>query len=93
MSHSLCDQRAGAGVVAAVAGVDVVEDFASFSGLDAALEYAGHAALVELAIDDDEGFAAEHDNSRLCLVAREDLVLEEGDVWCRLVARLHNHGD
>src|SRR4051812_37914974 len=56
--HGLCDQRAGAGVVAAVTGMDVLEDFASFSWLNATLEHAGHTALVELAVYDDEAFVA-----------------------------------
>src|SRR3954469_1609485 len=71
MLHSLGDQRAGAGVVAAVAGVDVVEDLASFGGLDAALEHAGDAALVELAVDDGEGFASACDHPGVRLVCRQ----------------------
>ena len=56
--------------MAAVAGVDVLGDLAAFLWLYVALEHAGHAALVELAVDDDEGFAAAYDHSRLCLIAR-----------------------
>ena len=80
VSHSLCDQRAGAGVVTAVAGVNVLEDFASFSGLNAALEHAGHAALVELAVDDDEGFAATCYHPVVRLVCWQGASLQVGNV-------------
>src|SRR3954469_19039468 len=68
MSHSLGDERAGAGVVAAVTGVDVVEDLASFGGLDATLEHAGDIALVELAVDDGVRFASTSDHPSFRLV-------------------------
>src|SRR3954471_19554921 len=45
MSHGLGDQGTGAGVVAAVTSVDVLEDLSSFFGLDTALEHASHAPL------------------------------------------------
>src|SRR4051812_49872469 len=80
MPHSHGDQRAGAGVVAAVAGVDDVEDLASFGGLDAALEHAGHAALVELAVDDGEGFASTRNHPGVCLVCRQGASLQVGDI-------------
>ena len=80
-------------MVVTVSSVDVLEDLASFCGLDTALEHAGHAALVELTVDDDEGFAAVHDHSRLCLFHGQDLVLEVGEEWHSLVARLPDHGD
>ena len=69
VSHGFGDQRPGAGVMAAVTGVDVLEDLASLFWLYAALEHASHAASVELVVYDDEGFTVAYNQSRLCLVA------------------------
>src|SRR3954470_21542135 len=80
MSHSLGDQRAGAVVVAAVAGVDIVEDLASFGGLEAALEHAGDTALVELAVDDGVGLASASDHPGVRLVFRQGAGFQVGDV-------------
>src|SRR4051812_34855685 len=93
MPHSHGDQRAGAGVVAAVAGVDVVEDLSSFGGLDAALEHAGHAALVELVVDDGEGFASACNHPSVCLVCRQGASLQVGDVRLGPVVWLDNECD
>src|SRR4051812_12802403 len=80
MSHSLGDERAGAGVVAAVTGVDIVEDLASFGGLDATLEHAGDTALVELAVDDGVGLASMSDHPSFRLVCRQGAGFQVGDV-------------
>ena len=93
MPHSLGDQRAGAGMVAAVAGVDVVEDLVSFGGLDAALEYAGDAALVELAVDDGVGLASACDHPSVRLVCRQGAGLQVGDVGLGLVVWLVDECD
>ena len=93
MSHSLGDQGTSGGVVAAVTGVDVVEDLASFGGLDAALEHAGNAAFVELAVDDGEGFASACDHPGVRLVCRQGAGLQVGDVGLGPVVGLGDECD
>jgi hypothetical protein len=67
---ALATRDPGVGMVAAVTDVDVLEDLASFPRLYAMLEHACYAALVELVVDDDEGFAAAHDHACLCFSRR-----------------------
>ena len=64
MAKCLRHQRASTSVMTAVAGVDVVEYLLAFVLRHAALEHARDAALVELVVDDGEGFAAPDDLSR-----------------------------
>ena len=58
-------------MMTAVAGVDVIEDAASFFGLHAAPEHAGGAAFVELVVDDGIGATAANHLPSLDLILRQ----------------------
>src|SRR5688572_11776694 len=75
------------GMVAASPGVDVLYQCLPLLDRDAALEDAGVAPLVELLVDDDEGFGTACNPSRLRLVRCERLADEVVEVWDSPVRR------